>query len=184
MWTSKSPGVLSHCFVAAIITATGSCCGMQGALLRLSIYATNRLFPMRKRGLRFHGPCFLYKQELTWPKDVGCFLRDGQKVVIPVVEGIRALVAPTRYLALHCLDPAFLSEAVWRYSLDGDRLLIQFSDEIPLSLLTNGMVLHLTRLLLQPDFRSAWDALYFSLRQPGSARSSYPQPRLICPCPN
>ncbi len=112
------------------------------------------------------------------------FSANGQRVVIPVVEGIRALVAPTRYLALHCLDPAFLSEAVRRYSLDGDRLLIQFSDEIPLSLLTHGMVLHLTRFLLQPDFRSAWDAIYCSLRQLGAARLSYPQPKVDLPMPN
>ncbi len=111
------------------------------------------------------------------------FSSDGQKVVIPVVEGIRALVAPTRYLALHCLEPAFLNEAVRRYRLDGDRLLIEFSDEIPLSLINNGMVLHLARLLLQPDFRSAWDAVYFCMRQSGSARSSsskvdLPMPKL------
>jgi len=106
---------------------------------------------------------------------------NGQQVVIPMVEGIRVLVAPTRYLALHCLDPAFLGEVVRKYSLDGDKLSIEFTDEIPLSVLTEGMVLHLARLLLQPDLRAAWDAIYFSLRQPEAARS--PSPKVELPMP-
>lgn len=106
---------------------------------------------------------------------------NGQQVVIPMVEGIRMLVAPTRYLALHSLDPTFLGEAVRNYSLDGDKLSIEFTDEIPLSVLTEGMVLHLARLLLQSDFRAAWDAIYFSLRQPEAARSSSPKVDLPMP---
>jgi hypothetical protein len=106
---------------------------------------------------------------------------NGQQVVIPMIEGIRMLAAPTRYLALHCLDPAFLGEIVRNYSLDGDKLSIEFTDEIPLSVLTEGMVLHLARLILKSDYRAAWDAIYFSLRQPEAARS--PSPKVELPMP-
>jgi hypothetical protein len=98
-----------------------------------------------------------------------------------MVEGIRMLVVPTRYLALRCLDPAFPSEVVRNYSLNRDTLSIEFTDEIPLSVLTQGMVLHIVRLILQPDFRAAWDAIYFSLRQPGAARTSSPKVDLPMP---
>lgn len=94
------------------------------------------------------------------------------------------LVAPTRFLVLHCLDPVFLSEVVRNYTLNGDKLSIEFTDEIPLSALSESMVVHLDRLLLQPDFRAAWYAIYFSLRRPGAVKSyspkvDLPMPRLM-----
>jgi hypothetical protein len=106
---------------------------------------------------------------------------NGQQMIIPIVEGIRTLIAPTRFLALHCLDPVFLGEVVRNYSLNGEKFSIEFTDEIPLSALTDGMVVHLVRLLLQPDYRAAWDAIYFSLRKPGVARSSFPKVNLPMP---
>ncbi|HUW65271.1 MAG TPA: hypothetical protein VMW83_11390 [Spirochaetia bacterium] len=109
-------------------------------------------------------------------------ITNGQRVIIPVIEGIRTLIAPTRYLALRCLEPAFLKEIVRYHRMDRDKLWIRFSEEIPLRLLTKGMVLQLGRLLLLPDFRSAWDAIYYGLQQPTTARSSFP-PKVDVPMP-
>ena len=88
------------------------------------------------------------------------FSRGVQTVVIPQFEGIRALVAPTRFLALGCLQPSFLDTIVRDYHIKGDTLYIEFSADVPVRLLTRAVVLQLAYLLLDPSLRRCWDAIY------------------------
>ncbi len=109
--------------------------------------------------------------ELCW-----VFYRGSKRVIVPELEGIRALVAPARFLALGCLEPSFLDTIVRDYDLQGDILYMEFSKDMPVRLLTQATVLQLAHLLLDPSLRRSWDALYPYQRRIDAGRMACPPP--------
>ncbi len=52
-------------------------------------------------------------------------------MIVPTLEGIRALVAPVRFLVLGCLEPSFLHIIVRKCQINGDALGVEFSEDDP-----------------------------------------------------
>ncbi len=104
------------------------------------------------------------------------FSRGARTVVVPQFEGMRSLVAPTRFLALGCLQPSFLDTIVRDYNIQGDILYMEFSKDMPVRLLTRATVLQLAHLLLDPSLRRCWDALYPYQLRTDSGRMACPPP--------
>ncbi|SMC05326.1 hypothetical protein SAMN00768000_2161 [Sulfobacillus thermosulfidooxidans DSM 9293] len=104
------------------------------------------------------------------------YSRGARTVVVPQFEAVRSVVAPTRFLALGCLQPSFLDTIVRDYDIKGDILYMEFSKDMPVRLLTRATVLQLAHLLLDPSLRRCWDALYPYQRRIDSGRMACPPP--------
>ena len=103
---------------------------------------------------------YLLQIRLNLAEPCWAFFRGAQTRVILQVEGIPALVAPTRFLALGCMEPSFLDTIVRHSQIERDTFYIQFSADVPIRLLTRAFVLQVAYLLLDPSLGRCWDALY------------------------
>ncbi len=87
----------------------------------------------------------------------------GKNLVIPIIEIIRAFLAPSKFLANAILNPTGLQSLIdYAYEENKDYY-IKLSKTIPKSYVTPGLVSHLTWLLNDPLAKKSWSLVYQSL---------------------
>jgi len=103
---------------------------------------------------------YLHDSESNLDEYCVTFSNQKQIVVIPVLECIRAFVIPNKSLAFGLLEPNYFERIITRNEIIADKLSLDFSADIPKSILSKPVVFFIARLLHDPSFRSAWDRVY------------------------
>jgi len=84
-------------------------------------------------------------------------------LVVPIIEVIRAFLAPSKFLANAILNPTgFQSLIDYAYERNTDYYL-KLSNVIPKSYITPGLVNHMVWLLNNPIAKESWDKVYQSM---------------------
>jgi len=105
------------------------------------------------------------------------FFNADRKIVLPVIEAVRALLTPTRFLAAGILHPSYFERVLENSEhLPEEKLLkLSFTSEIPPAGMKALVIRHIARLLYDSSFKEAWESLYFNQQMIGGAQSPHLQ---------
>ncbi|MEA5497547.1 hypothetical protein [Limnoraphis robusta] len=84
----------------------------------------------------------------------------GITLVFPVLECIRAFLVPNKTLAFGLLEPNYFERVITRNEIIGNKLLLDFSEDMAKRVLSKPFTFSVARLLHDSSFRSAWDRVY------------------------
>jgi hypothetical protein len=83
------------------------------------------------------------------------------KLIIPVLECIRALLVPNKAFAYGLLEPNYLERVITRSEVVDNCLNISFSKDIARNSLTESLASFVARLVHDSSFRASWDSIYY-----------------------
>ena len=150
----------------------GAPVGVQGIEKTLTVTSTPELveaatalpaqfYPLRNRD-NLAERCFVFSTS------------EGVQLVLPALEGIRALLAFNKALLLGLMGTNYPNLIVRKHEVVGDALRLDFSTQLEDTGLLGdvGFVRHVARLLYDPSFTTAWGTVWHRYRQKAQQRPS------------
>ena len=150
----------------------GAPIGVQGIETTLTVTSTPELveaaaalpaqfYPLRNRE-NLAERCFVFSTP------------EGVQLVLPALEGIRALLAFNKALLLGLMGTNYPNLIVRKHEVVGDALHLDFSTKLEDTGLLGdvGFIRHVARLLYDPSFTTAWGTVWHRYRQKAKQRPS------------
>ena len=104
---------------------------------------------------------YFYKSPWLGAQFLWSFAADGKRYYVPCLELLRCFFIHNKMMAHALLKPYGLDKLYKQQALGNhDELLIDFADEVPVTLVNHKMVSHFAWAAVQPDARAAWGSVY------------------------